>query len=119
MERQALMPTIEQSRTMEPGTSAVQVQASGEPRGTKRPREQNEPQVEISSRRSGNHASESSGNASLLPEWAPIAQYNGPDFGFDALQFDIQPGEDQILNALDLNHTGLFDDMGWQDFSSG
>jgi hypothetical protein len=49
--------------------------------------------------------------------WMPIIQYNGPDFGFDALQYDFQQGESQTLDDLGVSTTSLFDDMGWSDYN--
>jgi hypothetical protein len=49
--------------------------------------------------------------------WAPVLQYNGPDFGFDAFQLGFQQQEDQAIGDFGFGSTGLFNDMGWNGFS--
>lgn len=109
---------IGELQTVPTENTANPMRASGEPRGTKRSRPLETHYMEDSTRRIENSTDYFGGNASLLPNWAPIPEYNGPDFGFDSSRFGVQPFEDQLLD-FDLNQTGLFNDMGWQEFDVG
>ncbi|KAK9773082.1 putative Fungal-specific transcription factor domain-containing protein [Seiridium cardinale] len=85
---------------------------------TKRPRTyEDDVQVEPTARRVAMSSEPfRDGNSSAWPAWTPILQYNGPDFGFDAMQLGFHQVESQPLIDFGLSN-GLFDDMGWTDFS--
>ncbi|KAK6087175.1 C6 transcription factor [Seiridium cupressi] len=85
---------------------------------TKRPRTyEDDVQVEPTARRVAMSSDPfRNGNSSAWPAWTPILQYNGPDFGFDAMQLGFHQVESQPLIDFGLSN-GLFDDMGWTDFS--
>ncbi|KAI0174850.1 hypothetical protein BJ166DRAFT_157217 [Pestalotiopsis sp. NC0098] len=51
-------------------------------------------------------------DVSTWPSWTPVLQYNGPDFGFDALHLGFPQSGGQPFGDFDLDNTGLFTDMG-------
>jgi hypothetical protein len=55
-------------------------------------------------------------NARVPPSWTPVFQYNGPNFGFDALQPALDQPAGILGDGFDLNTIGLFNDMGWDNF---
>lgn len=51
-------------------------------------------------------------DVSTWPSWTPVLQYDGPDFGFDALHLGFPQSGGQPFGDFDLDNTGLFTDMG-------
>lgn len=92
---------------------------SENPRGTKRPRTQDDVPTASSPQQfsSDNRPDPQNAIAPSWPTWTPIFQYNGPDFGFDALQLGYQQTNSQSRSGFDFSNTGFFDDMGWTGYS--
>lgn len=115
-----LLSGLEQPLFAQPEPPAVSSPVPDETRGTKRQRLQENDLSEPTERR---FTTTSEGllneNMSAWPSWTPILQYNGPDFGFDALQFGVEQSEDQLMADFSLSNMGLFDDAGWNSSNYG
>jgi hypothetical protein len=54
------------------------------------------------------------------PNWMPVLEYNGPDFGFDATQFTRQGALlDNFGDYSDPSAGGFFSGAGWDAFIQG
>jgi hypothetical protein len=94
----------------------------GTPRGAKRRRVADAAESEHLNTTSAPNLPESmvNENISSAQSWAPVLEYTGPDFGFDAAQFGSAGGTEAFLDqGTNFDISDLFGDAGSSGFTQG
>ncbi|ETS78144.1 hypothetical protein PFICI_10206 [Pestalotiopsis fici W106-1] len=93
-------------------TDAAAAGETEEPRATKRKRIEDASKSATSTRVPAENLNQPlSEDIPAWPTWTPVLQYNGPDFGFDALHLGFQQGDGEGLGEFDFSNAPLLTDM--------
>ncbi|KAF3018562.1 hypothetical protein E8E14_012756 [Neopestalotiopsis sp. 37M] len=100
------------------GAVMLAANETDEPRAAKRKRTDDDPESAIPTRLPTADMQQTiPQDGPIWPALTPVLQYNGPDFGFDALHLGFQQDGSDLLGDIDFDTAGLLTDMTWNGYN--